>query len=49
MRGVLEQVVEKFASFPDDVEVIVKSVSQESIHKHDAMAERVTTLGELRA
>jgi GTP cyclohydrolase-4 len=46
---VLEQVVEKFASFPDDVEVIVKSVSQESIHKHDAMAERVTTLGELRA
>ncbi len=49
VRGVLEQVVEKFASFPDDVEVIVKSVSQESIHKHDAMAERVTTLGELRA
>jgi len=27
----------------------VKSDSEESIHKHDAVAERVATLGELRA
>jgi len=49
VRGVLEQVVERFASLPGDVEVSVRSVSKESIHKHDAMAERVTTLDELRS
>jgi GTP cyclohydrolase-4 len=49
VRGVLEQVVERFAALPGDVEVNVRSVSEESIHKHDAMAERATTLGELRS
>jgi len=29
--------------------VKVKSESEESIHKHNAVAERVATLGELRA
>ena len=33
---------------PDDVEVVVKSESEESIHKHNAFAERTATLGELR-
>jgi GTP cyclohydrolase-4 len=28
--------------------VVVRSESEESIHKHNALAERVTTLGELR-
>jgi GTP cyclohydrolase-4 len=49
VRGVLERVVSRFAALPDDVELNVRSVSQESIHKHNAMAERVTTLGELRS
>ena len=49
VRSVLEQVVEKFASLPGEVEVAVMSLSKESIHKHDAMAERVTTLAELRS
>jgi len=30
------------------VAVTVRSEAQESIHKHNAVAERVTTLGELR-
>ncbi|MFH0816884.1 MAG: GTP cyclohydrolase MptA [Methanobacteriota archaeon] len=49
VRGVLEQVVARFAALPGEVEVAVRSVSEESIHKHDAMAERVTTLAELRS
>jgi len=31
------------------VHVTVRSESEESIHKHNAFAERVTTLGELRS
>ena len=48
VREVLAKVVERFSSFPDDVKVSVRSESEESIHKHNAFAERFTTLGELR-
>ncbi len=49
VRGVLERFVERYSDLPDDVAVDVISNSEESIHKHDAFAERVATLGELRA
>jgi GTP cyclohydrolase-4 len=49
VREVLGRVLEVFKDLPDDVVVKVKSDSEESIHKHDAVAERVATLGELRA
>jgi GTP cyclohydrolase-4 len=42
-------VVERYSDLPDTTEVIVRSESKESIHKHNAFAERVTSLGELRA
>ncbi|MDR2698972.1 MAG: GTP cyclohydrolase MptA [Candidatus Methanoplasma sp.] len=48
VRNVLESIVERYDTLPDDVEVTVKSESEESIHKHNAFAERTTTLGELR-
>ena len=48
VRGVLEKIVERFPELPDCVDVDVISDSEESIHKHDAFAERVATLGELR-
>ena len=48
VREILKKVVEKYAHLPDDTLVIVKSESEESIHKHNAFAERVTTLGELK-
>ncbi len=48
VRKVLESIVEKYDKLPDDVEITVKSESEESIHKHNAFAERTTTLGELR-
>jgi GTP cyclohydrolase-4 len=48
VRDVLRNMVEKYKSLPDEVAVTVRSEAQESIHKHNAVAERVTTLGELR-
>lgn len=48
VRDILGRILEKYSDFPDDVVVTVRSESEESIHKHNAYAERVTTLGELR-
>jgi len=48
VRDILSEILNKYSKLPDDVFVIVKSESEESIHKHNAFAERVTTLGELR-
>jgi len=48
VRDVLNKVVERYRDLPDDTMVIVRSESEESIHKYNAFAERVTTLGELR-
>lgn len=48
VREVLQRFVARYADYPDDVYIDVISNSEESIHKHDAYAERVATLGELR-
>ncbi len=49
VRDILVKVLEKYRELPDEVKVTVRSESEESIHKHNAFAERVTTLEELRA
>jgi GTP cyclohydrolase-4 len=48
VRDILSAILKKYQNLPDDVIVVAKSESEESIHKHNAFAERVTTLGELR-
>jgi len=48
VRDMLSSVLIKYKDLPDDVVVIARSESEESIHKHNAFAERVTTLEELR-
>ena len=48
VRDMLRAVLTKYKDLPDDVLVIACSESEESIHKHNAFAERVTTFGELR-
>ncbi len=48
VRGVLERFVAAYPDLPDDVGVDVASNSEESIHKHDAYAQRTASLGELR-
>lgn len=49
VREILTRLLEKYKDLPNTVGVTVRSESEESIHKHNAFAERVTTLGELRA
>jgi len=49
VREVLARILRRYRRLPDGALVSVKSESEESIHKHDAYAERTTTLGELRA
>ena len=48
VRTILMKVVEKYTDLPDSVRLTVRSESEESIHKHNAFAERTATLGELR-
>ncbi len=48
VREILGKLLKKFKKLEDSVHVTVRSESEESIHKHNAFAERVTTLGELR-
>lgn len=48
VREILTRILKKYPELPDDVCVTVCSESEESIHKHNAFAERVTSLGELR-
>ncbi|MCL2143369.1 MAG: GTP cyclohydrolase MptA [Methanomassiliicoccaceae archaeon] len=48
VRDVLKRIVDRYPHLPDDVFLTVRSESEESIHKHNAFAERQTTLGDLR-
>ena len=49
VRDILGKLLKKYKHLDDSVYVTVRSESEESIHKHNAFAERVTTLGELRS
>ena len=48
VRDILSLILKKYNDLNDDVIVVVRSESEESIHKHNAFAERVTTIGELK-
>ncbi|MCQ2055893.1 MAG: GTP cyclohydrolase MptA [archaeon] len=49
VREVLRKIVELYTYMPDDIVVTVRSESEESIHKHNAFAERIAMMGELRS
>ncbi len=48
VRTMAHNVVKEFNDLPDDAVVTIKQINEESIHRHNAFAERVATLGELR-
>jgi len=48
VRDILSRILKRYSDFPDPTRIEVKSESEESIHKHNALAERITTFGELR-
>ncbi len=49
VRAMAEGVVEEFPDLPDEAVVTMKQSNDESIHQHNAHAERVAELGQLRA
>lgn len=49
VRAMAHSVVKEFPHLPDDSLVSIKQINEESIHQHNACAERCATLGELRA
>lgn len=48
VRNMIQRIVNEFKHFPDDTLVTVRQVNEESIHRHNAFAEKVATLGELK-
>ena len=48
VREMAKRVVETFNTLPDDSIVTIKQINEESIHQHDAVAERVASIGDLR-
>jgi GTP cyclohydrolase-4 len=48
VREMLQNIVDIYSALPDSTFVLAKQINYESIHKHDAFAERYGTLGEIR-
>ncbi|MFB6267847.1 MAG: GTP cyclohydrolase MptA [Halodesulfurarchaeum sp.] len=48
VRAMAESVVEEFDHLPDSAVITMRQTNDESIHQHDAHAERVATMGDLR-
>ena len=49
VRTMAKNVVKEFPTLPNEAIVTIKQVNEESIHRHNAFAERVATLGDLRS
>ena len=48
VRNMMEMIAEKYSALPDDTLITSRQENQESIHRHNAFAEKVTTMGELK-
>ncbi len=48
VRDMAMRVVNEFKELPDNSVITIKQINEESIHRHNAFAERVATMGELR-
>jgi GTP cyclohydrolase-4 len=48
VREMLQNVVDMYSDLPDSAFVLARQVNFEGIHKHNAFAERYSTLGGIR-
>lgn len=48
VRNMVSRIVKEFKELPDDALVTVRQVNEESIHRHNAFAEKIATMGTLR-
>jgi GTP cyclohydrolase-4 len=44
-----KKVVETFPQLSDDSIITIKQINEESVHKHNAFAERVARIGDIRS
>lgn len=49
VRNMVAKIAKEFKYLPDDTLVTARQVNEESIHSHNAFAEKIATLGEIRA
>ncbi|MDD3041779.1 MAG: GTP cyclohydrolase MptA [Methanosarcinaceae archaeon] len=48
VRTMADNIVKAFVKLPDDAVITIKQINEESIHRHNAFAERVALMGDLR-
>ena len=48
VRNMMEKIAIKYSDLPDDTLITARQENQESIHRHNAYPEKVTTLGDLK-
>jgi GTP cyclohydrolase-4 len=48
VRNMVNRIVQHFSYLPDDTMITVRQINEESIHRHNAFAEKVGTLNELK-
>ncbi|MDR2944269.1 MAG: GTP cyclohydrolase MptA [Methanosarcinales archaeon] len=48
VRTMAKKIVDAFPQLPDDAIITIKQINEESIHKHNAFAERVARIGDIR-
>jgi GTP cyclohydrolase-4 len=48
VRTMADNVVKEFPNLPDNAVITIKQTNEESIHRHNAYAERVALMGDLR-
>ncbi|MDK2892772.1 GTP cyclohydrolase MptA [Methanohalophilus sp.] len=48
VRTMAQNIVNKFGYLPDDAIITIKQINEESIHRHNAFAERVAEFGDLK-
>lgn len=48
VRNMVAGILEQYPNLPDNTKVTIKQVNEESIHQHNAYAQKNATLGELR-
>ncbi|MBZ9571439.1 GTP cyclohydrolase I FolE2 [Methanobrevibacter sp. TMH8] len=48
VRNMVEKIIQNYSHLPDDTLVTVRQVNEESIHRHNAFAEKIATMSELK-
>lgn len=48
VRNMVKKIIQNYSHLPDDTLVTVRQVNEESIHRHNAFAEKIATMGELK-